>query len=266
VADTTLTWLGQAGFLLEVAGLRILIDPFLSELDGRLYAPPEARRVGTGVDWLLITHEHLDHLDPDSIRALAALSPGASLAVPSALAERAAELAPELDVVAVHAGQRFGIGAHVEVHVMPAWHAVEVDDGYSDGRGIGGLERFVGYVITAADISLYHSGDTLVTGGLRSALARERIDVALLPVNGRDHFREAAGVVGNMDGRDAVQLAEEIGAEILIPMHWDLFAGNTVNPGAAVDQAAVRSSIHMLTLARLLPVRLGPFPRATGGR
>ena len=56
------------------------------------------------------------------------------------------------------------------------------------------------------------------------------MDVAVLPVNGRDPEREARGIVGNMDAREAVELALAIGATLLVPIHWDGFAGNTVPP------------------------------------
>ena len=109
-------------------------------------------------------------------------------------------------------------------------------------------------------VSVYHSGDTLVTDGLREAIAAlPPIDVALLPINGRDFYREALGFVGNMDGREAVRLAEESAIRLLVPMHWDLFAGNTVPPGRAVDEAARTPTLHVLTLARFVPFPLPEF-------
>ena len=109
---------------------------------------------------------------------------------------------------------------------------------------------------SAANRRLYHAGDTIVTDALRAALA-PRIDVALLPINGRDAERESRGIVGNMDAAEAVELALEIGASTLVPYHWDGFAGNTVPPGATVDAAAGR--IHVV-----VPSRFGrsSFPAA----
>ena len=93
-----------------------------------------------------------------------------------------------------------------------------------------------------------------MTDGLRAALAPLRIDVALLPINGRTHYREADGLVGNMDERDAVALATEIGASMLVPIHWDLFEGNTEWPGRAVDAAVEAGApLHVVTLRRGVP-------------
>ena len=125
------------------------------------------------------------------------------------------------------------------------------------GPTISGQPRFVGYVLSTGDVSIYHSGDTLVKSELLHELSSRAVDVALLPINGRDYFREEAGLVGNMGVREAVQLAVRTGIRTLVPMHWDLFAGNTERPGAVLDEVvATGGDIHVLTLARFKPYRL----------
>ena len=59
-----LTWLGQAGFLVEAGGARLLVDPFFSEHEGGMFPPPPIDVFGARIDRVLVTHEHLDHLDP----------------------------------------------------------------------------------------------------------------------------------------------------------------------------------------------------------
>ena len=174
-----LTWLGQAGFLLETETTRLLLDPWVSPHEGRLIDPPPVELVADRIDWVLVTHEHSDH---------------------------------------------------------------------------GG--RFVGYVLRGAGPVVYHAGDTIATDGLVEALVDKRIEVALLPINGRDFFREEQDLVGNLDFREAVALARRIGARTLVPYHWDGYAGNTEHPGRAVDEAAAAGALHVLVLARLLPHRL----------
>ncbi len=257
----TLTWLGQAGFVLELDGLRVLVDPFTSDHEARLHAAPDEESLATGVDWLLVTHEHLDHFDAGFVRALDRYSPGAGLVVPSPLVEEAAQIAPGLTVVGVRPGDRKQLSGSVSLHVTPAWHGIEPKDGYSQGFVEDGGSRFVGFVVGTADVSIYHSGDTIVTDELRAALAGEQIDVALLPINGRDYYRESLGLVGNMDAREALALARELGVRLLVPMHWDLFAGNTVRPGALVDEASLEADVHVLVPARHVPLPLpGPAP------
>ena len=62
-----------------------------------------------------------------------------------------------------------------------------------------------------------------------------------------------------MDAREAVRLAQELGVRVLVPMHWDLFAGNTVRPGSAVDEVAGDSGLHVLVPARFSALPLPAF-------
>ena len=251
----SLTWLGQAGFLIEIEGLRILVDPFLSGHEARLFPPPPIEPYIEAVDWLLVTHEHLDHLDVDFLPVLAQRSPGVTVVLPTPIVHQAARVAPGIRTTGVQPGDVLELSPEISLDVLPAWHGVEVADAYSDGRGEDGLARFVGYVVQAPGLSIYHSGDTLVTDELREALSSHGIDVALLPVNGRDYYREDLGLIGNMDEREAVRLALENRVRLLVPMHWDLFRGNTVRPGDAVDEAAGDSGLHIL-----VPSRFAAFP------
>ncbi len=93
-----------------------------------------------------------------------------------------------------------------------------------------------------------------MTDALREALDPLGIDVALLPINGRDAEREARGIVGNMDAAEAVELAVAIGSSTLVPYHWDGFAGNTVSPGATADLAAGR--LHVVVPSRFGAIEL----------
>jgi L-ascorbate 6-phosphate lactonase len=256
---STLTWLGQAGFLLETEGLRLLIDPFLSEYDARLYPPPPAKPLAERIDWLLVTHEHLDHLDVDFVPILAEHSPAAGVVLPTPIVDQADRLHAGLRTIGVQPGDSLELSPSVQLQVLPAWHGVEMADAYSRGPDVDGLCYFVGYVIRAPGISIYHSGDTVVTDELRDALAGQAIDVALLPINGRDYYRERSGLIGNMDAREAVRLAQELGVRVLVPMHWDLFAGNTVRPGSAVDEVAGDSGLHVLVPARFSALPLPDF-------
>jgi L-ascorbate 6-phosphate lactonase len=253
----TLTWLGQAGFLLEGAGQRILIDPWLSPHELRTADPVPIEALGEPVRWLLATHEHLDHLDLPSMGPLLRHSPRLQVMVPSPLEDLVREAAPDARGVGVQPGDVVAAEG-VQFHVVPAWHGVTVDDGYSDGGWSEGLPtRFVGYVIEFPGSVLYHGGDTLATKPLIQAVSEHRPDVALLPVNGRDFFRERRGILGNLDAREAVEMAVRIGARTLIPMHYDMVRGNTVRLGTVAD--AVQESnedLHLMIPARGLPIRL----------
>jgi L-ascorbate 6-phosphate lactonase len=233
----------------ETRETRILVDPFFSEYEARLYASPPPDEYLNGIDALLVTHEHLDHLDVGFVPALAAASPDVRVVVPEPVAPDGAALAGDERVVPVAAGRELRLGDDLTVRVVPAWHALAPADGYSADEG-----RFVGYVLELGSLVLYHSGDTLATPELVEALRPARVDVAFLPINGRDVFREAREIAGNMSFREAVQLASRIGASTLVPIHWDMFAGNTELPGRAVDEAAaVDADLHVLVLRRFRP-------------
>lgn len=253
---TSLLWLGQAGFLIEFPRLRILLDPFLSDHPARLYPPPRDESLATGVDWLLVTHEHLDHLDLDFLSVLAERSPGLQVGLPAPIAGLLEGIIEPERVRSVVPGDSLELGDGVSAKVLPAFHGVEVADGYSDGAS-GGTARFVGYVIRTSSGAIYHSGDSIVNGDLLTAVQAAEIDVALLPINGRDYFRESEGLVGNMNAGEAVRLAVAAGAHTLVPMHWDLFRGNTVSPAWAVEEVvALAAPLHVLTVARMVPFRL----------
>ena len=243
VAFPRITWLGQAGFLLETEEARLLIDPWISPAGPRLIPSPPLELVADGIDWVLVTHEHSDHLDLPFLTTLAERSPGARAILPAAIAD---QLGGVLPATGVGPGQTIDAGP-LRIDVIPSWHGLHGGDPYTDGDG-----RFVGYVIHGAGPVIYHAGDTIATPELIDALTGKGVELALLPSNGRDFFREEQDFVGNLAPREAVALARRIGARTLVPYHWDGCAGNTERPGGAADEAAALGGLHVLVLGRLL--------------
>ena len=242
----SLTSLGQAGFRLVVDGVSLVIDPWVSPHESRLIPAPPLALAADGVDCVLITHEHVDHLDLPFLPVLIERSPEATFVLPAPLLPLVDHLVPSAQLVGVQPGDQLE-PAGLELRVVPAFHGLTTEDGYGDGSALDGQARFVGYVLGRGR-RIYHAGDTIVTDELEAALRDLDVDVALLPINGRDAEREARGIVGNMDAREAVELALGMGATTLVPYHWDGFLGNTVPPGTAVDAADGR--IHVVVPAR----------------
>ncbi len=254
--QAALWWLGQAGFALRAGGTTLLLDPFLARHPERLSPPAFAPEQATGVAAILCSHEHIDHFDAESLPALAAASPEARVVVPTPLVERVTALGILPDrVIGAQPDEPFELDG-VTIHPLPAVHGVDVADAYSFGRELsGGLYRYLGFVVEAEGLRIYHAGDTLADEELQDRLARLAPDVALLPVNGRDHYREAQNIVGNMDPREAVRFAATVGAGLLVPMHYDMFPINLGYPAHVVDFAGR----HHQDVAIMLPSRRRPF-------
>jgi L-ascorbate 6-phosphate lactonase len=251
-----LWWLGQAGFAVRAGGLVLLLDPFLAPMSERVSAPAFEPADAVGVDVITCSHEHYDHLDLASLPAIARASPGARIVVPRPLVDAvAAAGVPRDRVIGAQPEERIRFDG-VTIHPVPARHGVGMGDAYTFGQELsGGLYRYLGYVLDDGVARVYHSGDTLAYDGMAERLRALRTDVALLPINGRDHFREAAGIVGNMDHREAARLAADAGVDVLVPMHYDTFPQNLGDPGHLVD--VVRRD-HP-SLAVLVPSRDRPI-------
>jgi L-ascorbate 6-phosphate lactonase len=250
-----LTWLGQAGFRVEIDGTVAVIDPWVSPHEDRLIPPPPLELAAAGVHVLLVTHEHLDHLDLPFLPQLLERSPDARVVLPAAIAAQVDDVVPESRLVLVDPHDVIEVEG-LEIHVTPAFHGVVFEDAYGDGSAVGGRPRFVGYALGAGR-RIYHAGDTIVTDELTDALEHLDVDVALLPINGRDAEREARGIIGNMDAVEAVELALAIGASTLVPYHWDGFAGNTVQPESAVEAAAGRLDVVVPEHFRTVELEVG---------
>jgi L-ascorbate metabolism protein UlaG (beta-lactamase superfamily) len=96
-----------------------------------------------------------------------------------------------------------------------------------------GRAKYLGYVLQFGNWSIYHSGDTVRYDGMAAKLQELKIDVALLPINGRAVERR---IPGNLFGNEAAQLAKDIGAKLVIPCHFEMFEFNTASPQQFIDE------------------------------
>ena len=207
VRSVSVTWYGQSGFRLASGEAVILIDPFLTDRPDRRYPPPAAAADFADVTLVLCTHEHVDHLDLPFLREFAHVNQAARIVLPAPVAALAAEggLDPERLVSATPGEVLAEQG--ITVHAVPALHGIGGDEPvvYHFSPD-GGTPRFLGYVIEIGGIRFYHAGDCPVYPELPAALAELAPDVLMLPINGRDHMRETAGIVGNMNETEAAWL------------------------------------------------------------
>lgn len=227
-----LWWLGQSGFLLRWQDRHLLFDPYLSDSLTRKYAltdKPHVRMTERVVDPARLdfvevvtsSHNHTDHLDAETLHCLMQANPKLELVVPEAnrtfVADRLGIL-PELPH-GLEAGRKITLGPFT-LHAVPAAHErLECDE--------HGRHRCLGYVVEFGPWTVYHSGDTVRYPGMLDWLQRWRLDVALLPINGRAPERRVAG---NLTGAEAAQLAHEAGVRWVIPCHYEMFEFNTATP------------------------------------
>lgn len=250
--------LGQASIALAGGGRIVLIDPFLSPHPDRLLPPPITPDELTMVDLVLVTHEHWDHLDAAACVGIAQAAPQALFACPEPVVSQllAAGISEER-VRGVRSGRAYEL-AGVTVWPVAAKHGLHTADAYSFGE-VDGVPRFLGYVVELGGVRLYHAGDTIVYDELGETVRALEPQVALLPINGRDWYREREDIVGNLDIREAAHLAVEIGAELLVPLHYDMFAVNLADPGALVWYVHDRQlPVNVLVLQVAQPVLLQP--------
>lgn len=222
--------LGQSGCRLGVPGCTIYLDPYLSHSVQELDAPDLVRLTPIPMrpdqiddaDWVLITHSHIDHCDPHTLPGLAQASPSARFVGPPAVLRMLAQwgIAGERLQPATEAWT--GLAPNVGVHSVPAAHP-EIE------RDADGHLACVGYVVEHAGRRIYLAGDTSVRQPVLDAVAAlAPIATAVLPVNERNFFRDRRGIIGNMSVREAFQMADELGTENVVPVHWDMFAANAV--------------------------------------
>ena len=244
VPGLELWWLGQSGFRARAVdgGPTIYLDPFLAARDDRSWQAPITPADLASGDLVLCSHEHGDHFDRPSLKAAASAAGSRfSLVLPRPLADTAiAELGlPSERVIGAQPGEAIDRdGVHIEP--VPARHGVHVSDAYNFGEQLSnGLTRYLGYVVELGGVRIYHAGDCIPYPEQVETVKALRPNLALLPINGRDFYRETErNLVGNMDFREAARLANDIGAEVLVPMHWELFAHNRGYPGDLVTYVA----------------------------
>lgn len=207
-------WLGQAGYIIKSMDLTIALDPYLSDAAAegapeftRLYPTPIAPEA-LDVSLFLVTHDHLDHLDPVTIRAYKNKSTTRFVA-PRLAAKKLISLnVPEERVTVLHPGESY---RHQSVEVTAVFALATSAD----------VLDTIGYLIRFDNgRSLYHTSDTEF----------HPIVVAAAPKNPEVMFVAINGKWGNPNPDNAVQFAKWIQPKFVIPNHYDLMAFNAENP------------------------------------
>ena len=197
------TWLGQAGLLLETEGKKIIVDPYLSDSVEKVN-PKNYRRVPVDrsfleikPDIIVLTHDHLDHTDPETLEHYLGEDSSLVLIAPYNAWQSARKFGGNNNYVCLNRHSRFTVDG-IEFYAVKAEH--------SDLMAVG-------VVINAEGKNYYVTGDTLYNDDIFGDLPDD-IEAVFLPIN---------GVGNNMNAYDAQKFAERTGAKKAVPMHFGLF-------------------------------------------
>ena len=227
-----LVWpMGQMGFVIKTASATLVFDLYLSR-NGKCRLPaPFAPGEVDFADLFFGSHDHGDHIDRPAWKAFSEASGNALFAVPKM---QAAKLSNELGIassrfVGISDGVTSDIGGVMVTGVAAAHEFLDRDTAT-------GEYPCMGYIVEVGGRRIYHAGDTCLYEGIHQKLrARGKIDLMLLPINGRSGFKYRTGIIGNMTYQEAADLAGTIEPELVVPCHYNMHSGNLEDPQLFAD-------------------------------
>lgn len=228
-AEILIRHIGQSGFRLQFGRTVIYLDPYLTDYVVQVEDESFRRMVQPvmppgdigDADWVLVSHLHHDHCDPETLLPISKASKGCSFMAPSEAADYLKGIGITQGRIVKASEEWSSLGPELKVMAVPAAHP-DIE------RDKDGMLRCAGYVIEYKDRRIYHAGDTSPHDEIMGILKKLRpLHVVLLPVNERNYYRRQRGIIGNMSVREAFHMAEELDAEVMVPAHWDLFRNNS---------------------------------------
>ena len=256
--DVEFLWLGQAGFLFAFGNCRFMIDPYLSDFLAKKYAGAEFDHVRmmpapiraeevTNLDGVLCTHRHSDHVDPETLGTLRANNPQCTVIAPAAERDHVCDIVAAADnVIGINDGESIRFAEQIVIEAVASAHEqIEINE--------RGEHRFLGFIIRMGDIVIYHSGDCVPYEGLFEKLTGKQIDVAFLPVNGRDDYRRGRNIAGNFTFEESLELCDRLDIPLMVCHHFGMFDFNTIEPRVLrekIDRAGVTGRVTVPEIDR----------------
>lgn len=232
-------YIGQVGYIFKYQGKYIVIDAYLSDyvdrnccrenvVWGRRYDAPIAAEELDFIDYVFCTHAHFDHADPDTLSVIAKVNSKAKFYASAGITSLLESYGIESNrIIGMHDGKTLTLCEGITATAIKAAHEefhIDEDGNYLE----------LGYKFTLGHTSIFHAGDGCPYDGLENVLMG--CDIVLLPINGRDYYRTfVQDIIGCFTSREAILLAKNVGAKLLIPTHFDLYYVNCINPAIFVD-------------------------------
>jgi N-acyl-phosphatidylethanolamine-hydrolysing phospholipase D len=217
----TVTWIGHATLLVQIGGLNVLTDPHWGERASPVPFAGPRRLVPPGMRFedlpriqaVVISHDHYDHLDADTVTRLAREHQPrffVPLGMKAWLVDHGARDVVELDWW--ESAQLRG----VTFTATPAQH--------SSGRGLRdqNLRLWSSWVIAGGGKKFWFAGDTGYTPALTEIGKRlGPLDLAAIPVGGYSSWDGRHP--NHVNPEEALQLFEDLGAALMVPIHFGTF-------------------------------------------
>lgn len=216
--EDCLVWLGHSSFFIRIAKITLLIDPVFFNVSflKRKSAFPIQPDLLKGIDYILISHDHRDHCDANSLKLLAKNNPDAIYLTGLGMEPLLNKINQSNKIQAAGWYQKYKTDSTVNIYFTPSkhWGRRTLND--------MNCRLWGAFVIQSAERTIYFSGDTGY-GGHFSDLAQifPKIDYAIIGIGAYKPLFFMSPI--HLSPSDAVQAFKDLKAKEMIPMHYGTF-------------------------------------------
>ena len=218
------TWIGHASFLVQFGSHAVIFDPNWANWHGpvkRQREPGLSLANLPELDLVLVSHAHFDHLHKKSLRTIQTKE---GIVVPRGSGSLV---------------KRLGFGSIAEMKVweereISGMRVVHTPSHHWGARYGADVKRdYGGFLVGSGARKVFHCGDSAYFPGFKEIGSREDICIALLPIGAYD---APSGRDVHMNPEEALQAFEDLGAELMVPMHYGTFPLGNEHPDEPIQR------------------------------